>query len=190
MLGIERMCCNIVAMVLAGAVSLASPVLGGQTDVRLNALFDRLQVTDSETEAAAITNLVWAIWHESDNETVNAFMSKGVEEMSSRNFEAAVSSFNKVIEVDPDFAEGWNKRATVYYLIGEYQASIRDIEQTLALEPRHFGALSGLGLIHLALGSGWEALKAFEAALKVNPHLTSPRAHVEELRRHLRGRPI
>ncbi|MFQ5904666.1 MAG: hypothetical protein ACE5JO_13355, partial [Candidatus Binatia bacterium] len=73
---------------------------------------------------------------------------------------------------------------------GEYQASIRDIEQTLSLEPRHFGALSGLGLIHLALGNGWEALKAFEAALKVNPHLTSPQAHVEELRRHLRGRPI
>jgi len=108
-------------------MSLAHLALGDQTDDRLIALFDRLQVTSSETEAAAITNLVWAIWHESDNETVNAFMSKGVEEMSSRNFEAAVSSFNKVIEVDPDFAEGWNKRATVYYLIDEYQASISDI---------------------------------------------------------------
>ncbi len=177
-------------MVLAAVMSLAPLALGDQTDDRLNALFDRLQVTSSETEAAAITNLVWAIWHESNNETVNAFMSKGVEEMSSRNFEAAVSSFNKVIEVDPDFAEGWNKRATVYYLIDEYQASISDIKRTLALEPRHFGALSGLGLIHLALGDGWKALKAFEAALKVNPHLTSPRAHVEELRRHLHGRPI
>jgi len=177
-------------MVLAAVMSLAPLALGDQTDNRLIALFDRLQVTSSETEAAAITNLVWAIWHESDNETVNAFMSKGVEEMSSRNFAAAVSSFNKVIEVDPDFAEGWNKRATVYYLIDEYQASISDIERTLALEPRHFGALSGLGLLHLALGDGWKALKAFEAALKVNPHLTSPRAHVEELRRHLHGRPI
>lgn len=177
-------------VVLAVAVSLAVPALAGQTDKRLEVLFERLKITESEEEAAVITNVVWAIWIESDNETVNAFMAKGIEEMSRQNFDEALAAFTKVIEADREFAEGWNKRATVYYLMGEYSASIRDVERTLALEPRHFGALSGLGLIYLALGDGWAALRAFEAALKVNPHLTSARIHVEELRKYLGGKPI
>ena len=177
-------------LVLAVVVSLAVPVLTRQTDKRLDILFERLKTAQSEEEAEVLTNLVWAIWIESDKETVNAFMAKGIEEMSLQNFDAAVAAFTKVIEVDPDFAEGWNKRATVYYLMGEYSASIRDVERTLALEPRHFGALSGLGLIYLALGDGQAALRAFEAALKVNPHLSSARIQVEELRKYLRGKPI
>ncbi len=176
--------------VLAAVVLLATAALAGQTDHRLDALFDRLQTTDSEAEAAALTSQVWAIWHQSDSALVNAFMSDGIEEMSRRNYKEALAAFNKVVEADPDFAEGWNKRATVYYLMGEYVASVRDIERTLTLEPRHFGALSGLGLIYLALGEDSAALKAFEAALKVNPHLPGARAHAAELRRHLHGKPI
>ncbi|MFQ5902310.1 MAG: tetratricopeptide repeat protein [Candidatus Binatia bacterium] len=110
--------------------------------------------------------------------------------MSRRNYEEALVSFNKVVEADPDFAEGWNKRATVYYLMGEFVASVRDIERTLTLEPRHFGALSGLGLIYLALGEDRLALEAFEAALKVNPHLPGAQAHAEEVRWRLRGKRI
>lgn len=179
-----------VLMVLAVVVSLPVGVPAGQTDKRLDVIFERLQTTESQEEAAVLTDMVWAIWIESDNDTVNAFMANGIEEMSRRNFDEAAAAFTKVIEADPDFAEGWNKRATVYYLMGEYESSIRDVERTLALEPRHFGALSGLGLIYLALGDGWAALRAFEAALKVNPHLTSARVHVEELRKHLGGKPI
>lgn len=74
--------------------------------------------------------------------------------------------------------------------MGEFEASIRDVDRTLALEPRHFGALSGLGQIYLALGEGWEALKAFESAIRVNPHLVGPQAYVKELRQYLRGKPI
>jgi tetratricopeptide (TPR) repeat protein len=161
-----------------------------QNDSRLNTLFDRLKSTDDPTETATISQLVWAIWHDSDNSTVNAFMSEGIEMMSERNYGGALAAFSKVIEVDPKFAEGWNKRATVNYILGEFAASIHDIEQTLALEPRHFGALSGLGLIKIQLGDGRGALKAFEAALKIHPHLTSAQIHVEQLRRHLRGKPI
>jgi tetratricopeptide (TPR) repeat protein len=180
----------VVAIVLSVVVSLAPTALASQTDKRLDAIFERLNSTDSKAEAAELTNLVWAIWHESDNEVVNSYMAKGIEEMSQRNFENAIDSFSKVVEVDPNFAEGWNKRATVYYLMGEFEASIRDVDQTLALEPRHFGALSGLGQIYLALGEGWEALKAFEGAIRVNPHLVGPQAHVKELRQYLRGKPI
>jgi tetratricopeptide (TPR) repeat protein len=189
-LGTARMREIVVAIVLSVVVSLAPTALASQTDKRLDAIFERLNSTDSKAEAAELTNLVWAIWHESDNEVVNSYMAKGIEEMSQRNFENAIDSFSKVVEVDPNFAEGWNKRATVYYLMGEFEASIRDVDQTLALEPRHFGALSGLGQIYLALGEGWEALKAFEGAIRVNPHLVGPQAHVKELRQYLRGKPI
>jgi tetratricopeptide (TPR) repeat protein len=171
-------------------MSLAGHAPADQSDKRLDAIFERLKTTESGEEAAVLTTMVWAIWIESDNEAVSAFMTEGIKEMSRQNFDEAAAAFTKVIEADPDFAEGWNKRATVYYLMGKYSESIRDVERTLALEPRHFGALSGLGVIYLALGDGWAALKAFEAALKVNPHLTSARIYVEELRKYLRGKRI
>lgn len=116
---------------------------------------------------------------------VNASMTQGIEAMSSGDYGAALDAFNRVVETEPEFAEGWNKRATVYYLIGDFGASVRDIERTIALEPRHFGALSGLGLIYRAVGEDLPALKAFEAALKVNPYLRGARKHSEELRRRL-----
>jgi tetratricopeptide (TPR) repeat protein len=117
-------------------------------------------------------------------------MSKGIEEMSRRDYEAAVDTFSEVIKLEPDLAEGWNKRATVYYLMGEYEASVRDIERTLALEPRHFGALSGLGFVYISLGDNRAAIEAFEAALEINPYLPGARARVEELRRRQRRKAI
>ena len=89
--------------------------------------------------------------------------------------------------LEPDFAEAWNKRATVHYLMGDYVASVHDIQQTLALERRHFGALSGLGMIYEAIGRPSAALRSFEAALAINPHLDATRQRIEELRRELEG---
>ncbi len=175
-----------VAISMLALMSLASPVGGSQTDERLDTLFGRLKTTDNNAEVAGLTQLIWEIWHQSDNDIVNDLMSEGIEEMLVRNYERALTTFNEVVDIAPDFAEGWNKRATVYYVLGKYKASIRDIERTLALEPRHFGALSGMGLIFLAIGNDGAALKAFEAALKVNPHMPVPRIHAEELRQRLR----
>ena len=177
-----------VAISMLALMSLAPPVRGSQTDERLGTLFDRLKTTDNNVEGAVLTQLIWDVWHESDNAVVKDLMSEGIREISVRNYDAALTAFNKMVEVEPDFAEGWNKRATVYYLMGRYKASIQDIERTLALEPRHFGALSGLGLIFLAIGNDAAALKAFEAALKVNPNLPGPRTHAEELRQRLRSK--
>ena len=89
----------------------------------------------------------------------------------------------------PEFAEAWNKRATVLYLMGDYQRSVADVEQTLALEPRHFGALAGLGLINLALDREVAALRAFEAALNIHPQQPGLRAKIKELRTRLGGKP-
>ena len=180
----------IAAIVLAAVACLMPAAWAGQTDERLDALFERLKTTDSETEAASLTYQIWVIWRQSENDIVNTLMSKGVEEMSRRNYEAAVDTFSEVIKLEPDLAEAWNKRATVYYLMGEYEASVRDIERTLALEPRHFGALSGLGFIYLSHGEGRAALEAFEAALEINPYLPGARTRVEELRRRQRREAI
>ena len=169
-------------------MSLAPPVGGSQTDERLDALFRRLKTTDDNAEGAVLTQLIWEIWHQSDNDIVNDLMSEGIGEISVRNYDSALTAFNEMVKIVPDFAEGWNKRATVYYLMGKYQASLRDIERTLALEPRHFGALSGLGLVFLAIGNDGAALKAFEAALKVNPHMPGPRTNAEELRQRQRSK--
>ena len=178
----------IVAIGLLTLIWLAAPVGGSQTDERLDIIFDRIQTTVDNAKAEALTQLIWDIWHQSDNVVVNDLMSKGIEEMSVRNFKAALTAFDKMVEVDPDFAEGWNKRATVYYLMGKYRASMRDIERTLTLEPRHFGALSGLGLILMDIGNDGAALKAFEAALKINPHMPNLRTHVKDLRQRLRSK--
>ncbi len=175
-----------VAISMLAFISLAPPVGGSQTDERLDTLFGRLKTTDNNAEGADLTQLIWEIWHQSDNDVVNDLMSEGIGEMSVRNYERALTVFNEVVEIDPDFAEGWNKRATVYYLLGKYKASMRDIERTLTLEPRHFGALSGLGLIFLAIGNDGAALEAFEAALKVNPHMPGLRTQVKDLRKSIR----
>ena len=92
--------------------------------------------------------------------------------------EEALSAFTRATEAQSDFAEAWNKRATVNYLLGRFQDSVLDIQKTLSLEPRHFGALSGLGLINLAMGHDREALKAFEAALKIHPFMPGAKTHI------------
>lgn len=180
----------VAAMVLAVMVSLAPAAVASQIDDRLDPLFGRLKTTESAAEAAALTQQIWTIWHQSESDTIKVLMAKGVEEMSRGNYKAALDAFNRVVKAQPDFAEGWNKRATVYYLIGEFESSVRDIERTLALEPRHFGALSGLGFIYLSLGNDRAALKAFEEALKFNPYLPGARTNAEKLRRRLREQSI
>ncbi len=185
-----RMNCIIAAIVLAAAACLMPAAWAGQTDERLDALFDRLKTTDSETEAASLTYQIWVIWRQPENDIVDTLMSKGIEEISRRDYEAAVDTFSEVIKLEPDLAEAWNKRATVYYLMGEYEASVCDIERTLALEPRHFGALSGLGFVYISLGDNRAAIEAFEAALEINPYLPGARARVGELRRRQRRKAI
>jgi tetratricopeptide (TPR) repeat protein len=161
-----------------------------QNDPRLDQLFARLQTTDDENEAKAIADEIWAIWTESDNEMANELMSAGIALMVLGRNEEALDRFNKVVEIAPDFAEGWNKRATVHYLLDEYQESVDDIERTLELEPRHFGALSGLGLIYMEPGEDDIAIRAFEGALKVNPHLPGAKLNIETINNRLHRKDI
>ncbi len=184
------------AVIIVGAVLIAflltsSPIImADQTDPRLDTLFARLHTTDDAHDAARVTNLIWAIWHESDDDDVNELMRRGLTEMSAQDYPAAVRTFGDIIDVDPEFAEAWNKRATVYYLMGEYGASVKDIDRTLQLEPRHFGALSGLGLIMTAMGNDEAAIAAFEATLAVHPFAGGARQNLETLRERQKKRSL
>lgn len=174
----------------AATLSFVVPVQAGQNDPRLDRLFDELHAAPTEEAAQPIEGAIWRIWLLAGNGAVDAEMLRGLAAMGNGDEDTALAAFTRVTELQPDFAEGWNKRATVNYMLGHFAASVADIEKTLALEPRHFGALSGLGLINLALGRERQALAAFEAALKIHPHLPGAESHIRELRERIRGRGI
>ena len=177
-------------LVTAATLTFAVPVQGAQNDPRLDALFAELRDAATTEDAAPIEQNIWNIWLLSGNGEVDAHMLRGLHAMGKGDNEVALESFDKLVAAQPDFAEGWNKRATVNYLLGRFDASVIDIQKTLALEPRHFGALSGLALINLALSREREALKAFEAALRLHPNFPGAETHIRELQEKLRGKGI
>jgi tetratricopeptide (TPR) repeat protein len=186
--------CRLAASCLAILATLliavpGTPAGADQDDPRLDGLFDRLQHTPDPAEAHALEQRIWGLWLESDDAAVDRLMQQGIFALQGQHYATALQAFDRMVEQAPDFAEGWNKRATVHYLMGNWRASVRDIQRTLALEPRHFGALFGLGLIYDALEEPEAALRSFEATLTLNPHSESTRQMVEQLRRQLRGSP-
>ncbi len=164
-----------------GVLMVGRMGMAAQDDPRLNDLFAELKTTQTMGDIAGIEAQIWHLWSLSSDAAIDRILAGGTAAMNHRQFDAALTSFNTVIEMRPNFAEGWNKRATLYYLIGEYERSIADVERTLALEPRHFGALSGLGLVNLALERPAEAMTAFEAALAVHPHMPHAKKMIERL---------
>ncbi len=178
-------------LLLAGLLMLAPavPVHADQTDARLNALFADLGDSADIGRIRATENQIWEIWLQHANPDVERLLVMGTERMNTRQYPEALLIFNQLVESVPDFAEAWNKRATLFYMLGNFEASIEDIETTLALEPRHFGALSGLGLVYLQQGELQKAREAFENLIEVHPN--SPNAQenlryvIERLQRDL-----
>ena len=117
-------------------------------------------------------------------------MAEGEDAMGSNDFKTALDRFNLVIKKRPDFAEGWNRRATLYYLMGEYQKSLADIDRTLKLEPRHIGALSGLGLVDTQLDKLEAAAKAYERVLAISPQNTGAQRSLDAVREAIKKRSI
>ena len=127
-------------------------------------------------------NTMWRVWSRSGDDAVDQLFAVGVEQMDARLGEAAVETFTEVIRRRPEFAEGWNKRATVYYLVGEYEKSLADCDEVMKRNPYHFGALSGYGMIYLQLDRPAKALDYLQQALRVNPNLESVQQTVEMLK--------
>lgn len=181
-----RLWSTIVSILTLAAAVQSAPVFGDQNDPRLKALFERIRQAESSEIAADVERRIWDIWLDAGDPEVNQMMQAGLEAMASDRLDLAIDLFTVIIEKSPLFAEGWNKRATAFYLNGELAASVGDIERTLALEPRHFGAVSGLGLIFLSSGDKIGALKAFERVLEIHPHAEGARDHVRMLEKALK----
>ena len=163
------------------------PVQADQNDPRLPSLFALLEMATNVGEGFYAERIIWSIWTQHSDQKISALMRNGGEFMASRDYKNAHEVFGRIVEWVPNFAEGWNKRATVRYLMGDHEGSIRDIKRTLALEPRHFGALSGLGLIYMAIEKPKSALKAFEKTLEIHPQSVGAQHHIERIREQLKG---
>ena len=156
----------------------------------LNDLFDAMRHSEDPHVRAESEDLIWALWCSHEDEHAHNTMQKAIGALARKELEESRRLLDNLVLDWPDWAEAWNKRATVNYLLGRFDASVLDIQKTLELEPRHFGALSGLGLINLPLGREREALKAFEAALRIHPNLPGANTHIRELRKKVRGKEI
>ena len=174
----------------AATLTFALPLQGGQNDPRLDALFVQLKNAESREAAERAEQSIWDIWMVSGNGVADSEMLQGLQALNRKDGEGALAAFTRAIEAQPDFAEAWNKRATVNYLLGRHGDSVQDIRRTLELEPRHFGALSGLGLIHLVRGREREALAAFDSALEIHPWLPGADTTIRALREKIEGREI
>ena len=148
----------------------AFSIKADQNDARLENLFEILSKTESNIQINEVTSSIWDIWHETNDPSIEVDFYRGLESMRSRDLIMAVAFFTRVINTNPNFAEGWNKRATVYYMLGKFDASMMDIHETLKLEPRHFGAMDGMGLIFIHLEQFDKAIDIYDQMLKIFPN--------------------
>jgi tetratricopeptide (TPR) repeat protein len=174
----------ILALATASCAGIGMPAAADQNDPRLEALLTALRSAPPGT-ARLIEQQVWVIWGRSGDQAVDRLMAEGVARLNEGNYDAALKRFDRVVELAPGFAEGWNKRATTLFAMGQFKESVQAIDKVLVLEPRHFGALSGLGLCDIRLGKDREALAAFERAAAIDPNLPGVQAHIEALKQRL-----
>ena len=152
-----------------------------QNDKRLNYLFDKLIFTEDQQEIEKLTKQIWKIWHEIDDPKMTRAFETGVQMMNLGFHSRAIDYFNKVIVAKPNFAEVWNKRATAHFMMGNFDLSMQDISQTLQLEPRHFGALDGMGLIFIHLNQLEKAIDIYDKMLEIFPNSISTKMKKERV---------
>jgi tetratricopeptide (TPR) repeat protein len=177
----------LIAVMAAAALGWPGPAAADQKDSRLDALFEQLKAAASPPEAQVIETQIWLIWMEAKDGPTDTLMQLGLAAMQAGNLAGALELFDAVTTRKPDFAEGWNKRATVLYMLGAHERSAEDVAKVLELEPRHFGALAGLGLIDMELEKADEAIDAFERALKLHPQLPGVKQRLDALKRKKRN---
>src|SRR5258708_7335862 len=162
----------------------------GERSRTVDFLFGALKVAPDDASAKEIENRIWSLWTEANNETTNLLMSRAKKAADDKDYDLAIRMLSSIIEIKPEFTEAWNRRATIYFLKKDYTNSMADIAKVLAREPRHFGALSGLGLIMQDVGDDKHALDAYRKAVEVYPRLKGMDEKIKTLqekvdRRHL-----
>ena len=156
----------------------------------LDFLFGALKVAPDEASAKNIEDRIWAVWLTSGSDTCNLLMTRVKAAIDGENYDLAVRLLDAIIEIRPKYVEAWNRRATVFFLKKDYGSALADLRQVLAREPRHFGALSGLGAIMLDVGDEKNALDAYRRALAIDPHLKGIADKVKTLTEKVEGRDI
>lgn len=194
---------NVFAFCLAAAIVAASPALAAGVSmpdvqkpqdidpkVRLDKLFADLKRERNEKAAERISQRINAEWAKSGSATVDLMMGWVAKAAQKQQWDVALDFLDQITVMKPDYAEAWNRRATIHFMMGNYSKSMSDIERTLELEPRHFGALSGLGDIMKSRGSKQLALQAYERVLAVYPMLRGAQNEVAAIADELAGQGI
>ncbi len=180
----------------SGSAEETGPSVGGEvtpvvTQVtkaeRIDSLLDSLKSETDPDAASEMENAILALWLESGSDTVDLLMQWTLKAMEEKQYPRALDFLDRVVLLEPGYVEGWNKRATVYFLMDDYGQSIADIGKVLEIEPRHFGALSGLGIMMRAIGDDDRAIAAFREALAIDPHLKNIREELDSLEAETAG---
>ncbi|NRG17321.1 tetratricopeptide repeat protein [Rhizobiales bacterium] len=174
------------------AIDVPAPAVEGEDKLaqELDKLFTELKAAEKEGEANRIAAQIQRLWLKSGSPTVDLLMARSAAAMKAEEYGLALDLLDTVTRLEPEYAEGWNRRATVYYLQENFGRSLTDIERVLALEPRHWGAISGLGIILRRLDKKEEALATFKKVLELNPMSANARKAVEDLEAETAGEAI
>jgi tetratricopeptide (TPR) repeat protein len=156
----------------------------------IDELFERLQRAKTEEEAKGISDAIQRRWMRSGSDTADLLMDRALDALKAGDQPLSIELLDRVVTLQPGWAEGWNKRATVFFMMGDNTRSMADLRETLAREPRHFGALAGLGMILRTNGDDKRAYDAFKRALAINPHMAEVKSAVERLAPDYEGRDI
>lgn len=173
------------ALAFSGLLLVSAPDFGPSDE-----MFDELLNAPSEEEANDVALDIWASWLESGSDAADLVMERAVTAQALGDLVHARALYDRVIAIQPDYAEAWNRRATVFLAQGDYSEALRDVNEALRLEPRHFGAWGGLGAVLEGLGAEEEAIQAYEKALEIYPLFSAPQRGINRIRREQEGRPV
>lgn len=172
------------------ANSKAKGKTGDDPTQNIDFLFEALKVAPDDTSAKAIEQRIWMLWMISPSDTANLLMGRVRRAVEAKDTALAIKLLDAIVTIRPDYVEAWNRRATIHFMRKDYGASLQDLMQVLKLEPRHFGALSGLGLILQEIGDERHALEAYRRAVEVYPRLENIPDQVKKLQEKVEGRDI
>lgn len=166
------------------------PKVPGDRGRGLDFLFGALKVAPDAASAKHVEGRIWALWTATPSDSTILLMTRAKTAVEKKQIDVAIRLLDKVVRLKPDYVEGWNRRATLHFLQNDYSKSLADIREVLLREPRHFGALTGLGMIMQEVGDERRALDALRKALEINPHLERLPDMVKTLTEKVEGRPI
>lgn len=172
------------ALATAALLLFAPHLLADQTDARLDELFAALHASEAGLNVRAVEREIWSIWNASGDAAIDELMNEAGLARSAEHLDEAIALYDRIVAAKPDFAEGWNARATAHYLRGDLARALEDVERTLALEPRHYGAIFGRALIEADQGAYDAALESLDEVLEANPHARG----IDLLRENIRQR--